>query len=1020
MQNDSCLENPDATWVSKMRGIPGKQNTNLLSELEDMHQRLRDQLQGPVFHMLTDWAKLASKNKGKKSGKLDSDQTMQIACRTHAHICLTYKNVPAEKFTEDDVAIFLSSQMYVNMNHRWFRAVREAEKEQPKQDGLGISEFELFDIFEARRSRIARWLRQNKGPVTSKVMRRVAKVVTMGVTIHQVDDDDVEWVEIPTEPGNYQPKAGNNDWRKPLVKRANTAAAPEEEEYQEWLLRVTEATRTGTVSVNLGRFLVRGGGMQLLPDWALDSEDYMTALGKTEVHVSDKEITRFRQWKALDGTRHEVVRWEPMVDSRTRAGDAQTQAVLPVFSSLGGPSVQKYDPDALAEDRRWLANLLEPVRARLGALKAMALYYDPNRTDLRGKDRIAHLVGVHTEKTQEKQEKMLEQIKEVVVHSNPPLVEVYDVYEFGRQYYRSLVFTSDCKWSFHTPTAGAEGSALMLYNASSAVWTMGEGRPESIRAPAPSVLIYRRTLDAIGRQMYVPSKLLQGLMPDALLERYTFWRSETSGNVLIGDESNKKVEVPTRLTVVITSDNHGTTATIERVTLKEPTDRASRRYDRWEVDTQKPKEVLVNLRKSTGDLAMLLARVENVSHILVWANSSGKVCRVEYPRIWVSFTEKGGRLFCDQHSGCWLLTRECPHDVTKLVAQFGGGTLLLEDDMGAMMVLASSVAEPVRPALVGKGSGAVERLLPGQLVFKCGQERWMRNLVGGARHHYYPVHPSGTFLFTPTLAAGLYLLICRFITWHFPEVVAQSATISEALTPEEKQLWSLLDLLVADCHADAVACRLNLTLAMAPYGAAMACPWQTKEKFRHQVLEYLRKRHFVSADCALSLKDEVRILNLPGMGLSGLELATRKAVLEQLLENGGGDAAVPADLGPLLDDYGYDRIKDDTWTVDRGYFGKIAVTAWIEGKGAVYRRPPQDELSGIEALRYLNGLASGVNALWVPSFLIQFEFTSSSQAASSARSWMGMSPSTSLRASCGSRLKAERRAPSCRSSGRWT
>ncbi|CAE7596965.1 unnamed protein product [Symbiodinium natans] len=304
--------------------------------------------------------------------------------------------------------------------------------------------------------------------------------------------------------------------------------------------------------------------------------------------------------------------------------------------------------------------------------------------------------------------------------------------------------------------------------------------------------------------------------------------------------------------VTLHRDKLRVSATIRRVSLKP----SRGPYCSWDIDDSKPAEVLVNLRHSSSlKFACLLARIEDLSHILAWSSQTGgRVARVEFPRLWLSFQERGGHLHCEQHSGYWLAERAWSNKVSRLLQQFGGGTLLLENSVGEYAILVSAAAEPVRPA-TWAADGTPEKLLPGQLAFRCGREEWLQNL-DGPRHYRYDVHFSEMFTFTPTLAAGLYFLLCRFITWHFAEAVNMAETITEACTEEEKQLWDAMKALVPDCHADAIACRLHLSLAMAPY--ATSVPWSTAA----QLLEYSRKRHLVSTSCALSLEQELALLKL--------------------------------------------------------------------------------------------------------------------------------------------------------------
>ena len=111
-------------------------------------------------------------------------------------------------------------------------------------------------------------------------------------------------------------------------------------------------------------------------------------------------------------------------------------------------------------------------------------------------------------------------LKQVVVHRDPPLLLVFNVVSCGRVWYRTLVFTSDADRSLHAPPApptppDAGGPPL----------PPSRGNPMAHSPPGPSLRILRNLNAELGEQMLVPTRFLLGLLPDALLESYTFWQS---------------------------------------------------------------------------------------------------------------------------------------------------------------------------------------------------------------------------------------------------------------------------------------------------------------------------------------------------------------------------------------------------------------------------------------------------------------------------------------------------------------
>ena len=56
------------------------------------------------------------------------------------------------------------------------------------------------------------------------------------------------------------------------------------------------------------------------------------------------------------------------------------------------------------------------------------------------------------------------------------------------------------------------------------------------------------------------------------------------------------------------------------------------------------------------------------------------------------------------------------------------------------------------------------------------------------RYYLYPVHTSLSFLHTPSLAAALYLVLCRFLSRDYAAAagVVATCTVDVPFTPEEK------------------------------------------------------------------------------------------------------------------------------------------------------------------------------------------------------------------------------------------
>ncbi|CAJ1332767.1 unnamed protein product, partial [Effrenium voratum] len=136
-----------------------------------------------------------------------------------------------------------------------------------------------------------------------------------------------------------------------------------------------------------------------------------------DAHCLEREVAANRVWKDLVG--HEgfsLQRWFP-----------ETERADPHQEFVAGPLPT------------WVTELLAPVLSALPQLSSSDLRMRRVRDDeIWLADASRH--------------------KELRIQKEPPVVEVYAVVEHGRHFYRTMVFTSDTAWSFHSPA----GKQLLL------------------------------------------------------------------------------------------------------------------------------------------------------------------------------------------------------------------------------------------------------------------------------------------------------------------------------------------------------------------------------------------------------------------------------------------------------------------------------------------------------------------------------------------------------------------------------
>ncbi|CAE8583412.1 unnamed protein product, partial [Polarella glacialis] len=118
----------------------------------------------------------------------------------------------------------------------------------------------------------------------------------------------------------------------------------------------------------------------------------------------------------------------------------------------------------------WLQQVLEPVRTAVPQLAALELRRSRDKVP---SEAVAEVWLAAVATGHDRSDRLVRQLKELRVQRQPPVVEIYDVTEHGRQFYRTQVFSSDTAWSFHAPATGE----LLVQSSTGASWSLAAGDP---------------------------------------------------------------------------------------------------------------------------------------------------------------------------------------------------------------------------------------------------------------------------------------------------------------------------------------------------------------------------------------------------------------------------------------------------------------------------------------------------------------------------------------------------------------
>eukprot|EP01059_Diplonema_ambulator_P001287 TRINITY_DN11037_c0_g1_i6.p1 TRINITY_DN11037_c0_g1~~TRINITY_DN11037_c0_g1_i6.p1 ORF type:complete len:2473 (+),score=747.89 TRINITY_DN11037_c0_g1_i6:4581-11999(+) len=456
--------------------------------------------------------------------------------------------------------------------------------------------------------------------------------------------------------------------------------------------------------------------------------------------------------------------------------------------------------------------------------------------------------------------------------------------------------------------------------------------------------------------MYLPKRLLQGVLPDALLEQYRFWQDadDTASSNIIGRPTAK--EDTTSLDIEL---DFGPSLGLSSGTITRIQHTPDGKEVRWTLmNLLDPEEGAE--KQLASRLAGVFTRLDNLSHILVWCDDSG-LAKVELPRLRLSFTKKGARLHCDQHSGYYLHEGKTDKLTSELVSQLGGGSVLLEKETGELASLASRIAEPLRPSSgtmpQDKPLSWVDRRLPYQLLFRRAEPEVMKALSSGARHHFYPIHHSHTFLKTPTTAATLYLMLCLTLRRRYALVVEMGSRLAEVSGEEEKQLlMRVVSALSEDKDTpDAVACRLRLMESM----GACCNPWIFAKdggwSLDVEMANYVLRRRGISCDLLLTAEEEAD--RLGDLADRTPRLDNRFMALRCMIRKGEAVKGKVGEVWQAPERESYDCLK-----IEAGSELKAAVTS------IAYSEQESSPKQGLDSLKKMNELmrsSAGISVLLI-------------------------------------------------------
>jgi len=815
---------------------------------------------------------------------------------------------------------------------------------------LQVSQLEVFDLYSRHRARLLRWFQgggsQEAGglggmdlvaktpdQLLEHVIHSLTSARSMGSSWSDKDGCARRWASLdyPGCVGRLCPDTEQKNFSNAVAGALTVVQAIKkaDKRFEEWLKITTTQSVETEINLQIGTFTLKSNQAELLApsfrEFADFAKVFPTAdrLQCTKVHSTEE-----REWVRIVALRHDLQLWIP--------------TTRPHSGRFSVPYVRQ----------GWLPEVLELVPLQLMGSLFVEVVDVSSVNVVRGS-------GVWEGCA-----------KEFVISRVPPVALIFNIEEHGRRLYKRLVFSTDAARCFHHLTPMLQPSPNSTEIGAWAVSAGDAAAPSSLTEKKSSLVIRRNLSGKLGPQMFIPERLLHGILPDALLDDYTFWQdvkdAQLDGPSVLHGENTFYRATNTVLrgykrphaiaresgapldTIVVTCTPQGkgdpsglgrsdAFGCVQRVLAVHEGEGVC--MEIVPVDGKGVAEgggggssltlmnsAFLDPASPVGRVLETLLRLENLSHILIWGKSSSPDAvptleRVELPRLRLSFiveaakSEGGG----EGGGGGGVLMRSVEHDglyisnarSAELETLLKGmpHAIVLQDSAGDLYILASAAACPYKGGDVG-GSKKPE-LFSCALFLDRGNEEWLANL-GEVRHYLYPVHISKRFVVLPSLPAALSLLLFKVLHRCYSDAarLAPSCISDTQLTDEEAQIWGKLELIADDQHPDAVGARLHISRATS--ASASSVPWSVATELGN----YCRLLHKIRCDCRLSLEEEMLLLE--EHGLATRQLRNRAAMLRLLLNSKPGEALkIKFEQPPARTATHFDEIEDRTCLEDK-------------------------------------------------------------------------------------------------------
>ena len=406
-----------------------------------------------------------------------------------------------------------------------------------------------------------------------------------------------------------------------------------------------------------------------------------------------------------------------------------------------------------------------------------------------------------------------------------PYMELWELQSYMGTTHPHLIYTSDISQSW--ATAGSRQlslsthhwvrSPLCLRNAHGNLLACVRSSGAQ-RRRTPELLLWRVPRQARSRQHLLTPELLQGVLPELLVEQFDFW---------LQDAGDTESSGPLTANIIGYSRSQQCFDYTIHATLS-PTAPAVVAREVKEGGVTVQQHLLNPQLMSAGSAAhtvwQLMTALEDNSHCLIWGAASEEgeltVAVAELPRLQLRFTLEGGchtapqqgsqpALFCGECGGLSVSYCDAADDDLQRLRRSFPRSLLLSDAEHRLFLLLPDHTPHLLPR-PAEAHGATSPSLAMDVALKADEARWATQ--GDSRYFLLQVDGLRTCLIAPTRAAAMYCCLLQLLSGEYAQAMRSldACAANHPIVPYERWVLSMVAQSTRDLHPNAIACRLRL------------------------------------------------------------------------------------------------------------------------------------------------------------------------------------------------------------------